>query len=137
MWVYLVFGFVAWIAVGAILFKRRFSRLADSRPGESFESFCASFAADDVPPEVLKVVYTKFQEWTSIADFPVRATDATDQVFWIADEDFEELVLEAVTAAGRKLPPDELFSEPLLLPTVRDVVLFVAWCPKAETVEAG
>ena len=76
-WVYFVLGFILLNVVGTVLIRFRLHRIAASRPGEDFGSFCSSFRANEAPPDVRRAVYTVFQKWgvCGVAEFPVRAVE--------------------------------------------------------------
>ena len=121
----LLFGvFMVWHHV-------RIRRIAAARPGESFETFRASFGEQDVAPEVLRTVYATFQKWWphSVAAFPVRPDDDLGHVYGIAGEDLDDAVMDAVAACGRRLPPDEQLRGMRPICTVRDLACFVSGCP--------
>ena len=134
-WVYAVVGIVVFVAVSVAWFRVRIRRIAASRTGENFDTFHSSFAADDIPTEILQAVYAEFQEWCSsaVAAFPVRAADDIYHIYRIVDEDLWYAVSEVVEELGRQLPPDEMLRKVQLVVTVRDFVLFVAACPVNRT----
>ena len=108
-WAYAVLGFVAWVVAGTVWIRVRTRRIAASRPGENFDTFHSSFAADDIPAEILQVVYAECQEWCSdaVAAFPVRAADNISRIYGLVDEDLEYAVLDVVQELDRQLPPAE------------------------------
>ena len=132
-WAYAVLGFVALIAAGTVWIRVRTRRIAASRPGENFDTFHSSFAADDIPAEILQAIYAECQEWCSdaVAAFPVRAADDISRIYGMVDEDLEYAVLDVVQELDRQLPPAEMLRKVQPVVTVRDFVLFVAACPKS------
>jgi len=138
-WAYAVLGLVALVAAGTVWIRVRTRRIAASRPGENFETFRSSFAADDAPVEILQAVYAKYQEWCSdaVAAFPVRAADDIGHIYGMVDEDLEDAVLEVVTGLSRQLPPAEQLRKVQPVVTVRQFVLFVAACPKSAEPDAA
>ncbi len=132
-WVYAVVGIVLLVAVSVAWFRVRIRRIAASRPGENFDTFHSSFAADDIPAEILHAVYAEFQECCSgaVAAFPVRAEDNISRISGVEDEDLEDAVLKVIAELGRQLPPEVMLRkvQPVVIVTVRDFVLFVAACP--------
>ena len=107
--------------------------MAASRPGETFDTFRASFTTEEAPPELLRAVYAKFQEWCSdaVAAFPVRAADDIGRTYGMVDEDLDDAVLAVVAELGRRLPPAEQLCKMQALVTIRDFVRFVEACPKS------
>src|SRR5437764_32202 len=91
---YVVLGIAALMVVGTIWDYIWTRRIAASRAGENFDTFRSSFGIDEVPEEVLRAVYAKFQEWQSgwVQEFPVRAEDNIAGVYGIVDEDLDDLV---------------------------------------------
>ncbi len=131
-WVYAVVGFVALVVVVNAWIRVRIRRIAASRPGENFDTFHSSFAADDIPAEILHAVYAEFQKSCSgaVAAFPVHAADDIGRIYGMVDEDLEYAVSEVVEELGRQFPPDEMLRKMQPAITVRDFVLFVVACPK-------
>ncbi len=133
-WVYAVLGFVALFVLLMVWDRIRIRRIAASRPGENFDTFHSSFAADDIPPEILEAVYAKFQKSCSgvVAAFPVRPADDIGRIYGMIDEDLDDAMIEVVAELDRQLPPTEILRKMQPVITVRDFVLFVAACPKME-----
>jgi len=131
-YVYLIGACVILFGVGTIWIRLRTRRIAASRPGENFDTFRASFASEEAPPEVLRSVYSKVQEWCSdaMAAFPVRAADDIGRVYRMVDEDLDDAVLEVLATCGRQLPSERELRcmRPVL--TVRDFVSLVTACPR-------
>ena len=50
------------VAVGTVWLRARTRRIAASRPGESFDTFRASFAPDEAPPDVLPSGFNDFAD---------------------------------------------------------------------------
>ncbi len=133
-WVYAVVGFIALVVVLSVWGRVRTRRIAASRPGENFDTFHSSFAADDIPTEILHAVYAEFQKWCSgVVAFPVRAADDIGRIYGMVDEDLDDAVIEVVAKLGRQLPSAETLRKVQPVITVRDFVLFVAACPVRRT----
>lgn len=113
--------------VGTIWLRIRDRRIAASRLGETFDTFCESFTADEAALDVLQAVYGMFQNWCS---FPIRADDDIAGVYGMVDEDLDDAVLEVRSECGRQLPPEEEIQQTSSVVTVRDFVRFVETCPK-------
>jgi hypothetical protein len=128
--VYVVGACIVLLMVGTIWLRVRTRRIAASRPGETFDTFRASFAPDDAEPDVLRAVYEKFQHWNkdAVAAFPVRAEDSIYRIYGMVDEDLDDAILDVLAACRRQLRPEEQL-RPVV--TVRDFVRFVARCPIA------
>ena len=130
---YSVLGFAALYAALVVLNRSRIRRIAAARAGENFDTFCASFGEDEVPPDVLRAVYTWFQDWHAgtVATFPVRAADDIADVYRMVDEDLEDTFLAVVASCGRRLPPAGQAPRIGPVVTVGDFVRGVATCPPA------
>src|SRR4051812_24487589 len=97
--------------VGATLPRHwQMGRLAAARAGENFDTFRAGIESDGIraPESVLRAVYERLQVWLCVLDFPVRADDNIRQLYGMADEDLEDIVLEMLSDCRRGLPSDEL-----------------------------
>jgi hypothetical protein len=131
--VYFVGAWLVLVVAGTISIRARTRRIAASRSGESFHTFRVSFDQDDAPPEVLRAVYAKLQEWCldAVAAFPVGPDDDVGRVYGMVDEDLDDVVLEVLATCGRRLPAEERVRRMQPVVTVRDFVRFVARCPKA------
>lgn len=123
---------VALMVIGTIWLRRRTRQIASSRLGETFDTFRASLALAEAPPDVLRAVYLKFQEWCTdaVAAFPVRATDDIGNIYGMMDEDLDDALMEVLAECGRKLPSKEQLRQLHPVVTVRDFVCFVAGCPQ-------
>ena len=122
------------LVVGTAWLRVRTRRLAASRPGENFDSFCASFESGKVPPEVLRAVNATFQEWCSdtVPAFPVRADDDIGRIYGMVDEDLDDAVMDTLAACGRQLPVEEQLRRMQPVHTVRDFACLIAACPEAR-----
>jgi hypothetical protein len=132
-WAYFVLGFIALIAAGTVGIRLRTRRIAASRAGEHFGTFCSAFRAEEVPVEVLRAVHGRFQEWCSDAvdEFPIRAADDIGDIYGMVNEDLDEALVEVVAGCGRQLPPTGELHQMHRVITVRDFALFVSACPKS------
>src|SRR5262245_21724174 len=108
-WLYFVLGFVALIVALTVWNRVWLRRLATSRIGENYDTFCSSFGTNEIPEDVLRAVYKTFQEWCSglVAEFPVRAADDIGGIYGMVDEDLDDAVMEVLAECGRKLLPEE------------------------------
>ncbi len=131
-WLSVIIGFFVFIVMCTISRLVRTRRIAASRVGENFDTFCDAFKNDQVPPDVLRTVYAKFQKWCSdaVAEFPVRATDNIADVYGMVDEDVDDAMIEVVVETGRELPSSEKSLQMRPVDTVHDFVLFIAECPE-------
>lgn len=134
---YMVFGLIILILVGTWLCKNRIQGIAASRTNEKFEDFQTSFAGRNVPPEVILTVYNELQNWNSdaIKDFPVHAEDSIGQIYGIANETVDGIVLKILTKCSRSLPSDKELEQLRPLITVENLVIFIASCPKRTSKE--
>jgi hypothetical protein len=109
----------------------RMRRIAESRIGEGFGTFHSQFLEADVPREITRIVYSKFQDWCSdvATGFPVRAEDNIADIYGIVDEDLDEMVQDTLAECGRELPSAEQLRQMLPVITVRDFVNFIVACP--------
>lgn len=80
-----------------------------------------------MPVEVLRVVYDWFENWCR---FPIRADDRIAD-YGIADDDFEDAVLEVLARCERQPPPG---TNTIVIPSVRDFALFIATSPRTGAV---
>ena len=128
----ILFAVVVWVVANVIWNANRIRKLARSRPGESYETFRASFAVDAVPEEILLSVYAKLQ-WHSSGGFPSRADDCLWKIHRLGAEDFEDAVAEVLAECHRELPHNFRELGPVVVDTVRDFAMFVEACPIKTT----
>lgn len=122
-----VTGVLATFLAGNCLLHHRAKRLARSRSGTGFEDFVAYFAAENIPRDKLRVVYDYLQDWQSVKDFPVQATDDLYKIYGICDEDLDDAAIELAAKWRVVLPAD--FIAPGPINTVADLVLLLAALP--------
>ena len=120
-------GAVAIFVAGNSWLRYRAKRLARSRRGSGFDDFVAYFSGEQIPRDKLYVVYEYLQDWQSVKDFPVYATDDLSKVYGICDEDLDDAVVD-LAAKWRVVLPDN-FGETAPLHTVADLVHLLARLP--------
>jgi len=123
---------VGWIVTCQIWDRNRIRKLAKFRLGESFETFRASFAIEEVAVEILLAVYAKFQSYSN-GGFPVRADDCLWKIYRLDAEEFEDAINEVLAACHRQLPPNFRNLCPVIVNKVRDFVMVVDACPIKPT----
>jgi hypothetical protein len=120
-------GAAAIFLAGNSWLRYRAKRLARSRSGTGFDDFAAYFSAEQIPQDKLRVVYEYLQDWQSVKDFPVHATDDLYKVYGICDEDLDDAVVELAAKWSVVLPADVGGIAPLH--TVADLVHLLARLP--------
>lgn len=120
-------GAVAIFVAGDWWLRYRAKRLARSRSGIGFDDFVGYFSAEQIPQDKLRVVYDYLQDWQSVKDFPVQATDDLYKVYGICEEDLDDAVVDLAAKWRVVLPAD--FGEIAPVHTVADLVHVLARLP--------
>ncbi len=116
-------------AVETLYESLKLTRLARRRNGDRPEVFGSKMRERGIPESVHRAVLASVQWAISRKDFPVRAEDALDKTYGIADDDLWELVTETCKEAGRALPAP--FDSGGIV-TVEDLAGFVAKLPETR-----
>jgi hypothetical protein len=97
------------------------------RVGETICQFTRSFDYRKVDTKIIRATYEYLADWNKVKGrpFPVRASDSLHKIYYIVDEDVDELAEEVAKKTGRSLEDAE--RNPLYgkVMTVRDMVLFI------------
>lgn len=97
-------------------------RLRDRRSGWSPEEFVRHFVRHSVSPEIAETCLALIHERIAGRRFPVLPSDEFEGVYWLCDEDLDDLVKDLCARCDRD-PTTAAYSPPR---TVEDLVLFVS-----------
>jgi hypothetical protein len=119
----IVLGFA--IVLGTRRSSARLKRIETSRAGETFATFAAGFVSRQIPETVLYEVYGAVQRATNLPTFPGRSEDRFAEVYGIADDDLEALVLDLLKRLHCRIPGrlEEVIGRDV--ETVSDLVAYI------------
>lgn len=123
-------GILASFLAATGLLRYRDRKIAKKRSGLGFNDFVGYFSGEDIPLYNLRGVYSYFQNWQSVKDFPVSPADDLYKVYGIYDEDVDDAVIELANRWRVKLPPTFEGLRPVR--TVADVVHLLNRLPPEE-----
>lgn len=130
-------GFVLLVAAIGVVeqrrTRRRLSRLAAGRPGESIGTFARAFDARSTDTWVIRAVYEQLQDWLKgdYPSFPLRPTDRLEEDLKLDPDDLDmELADEISERTGRPLAGAERNPYFGKIKTAADLVFF--FCAQAK-----
>lgn len=129
---YLLLCAVAIVLGGTLWIRYSHRKLAAARTGEGFNEFAAHFAGEGIPLFRLREVYTYFQEWMTVHDFPVRADDDCCDVYGMCAEDLDDAANDLARTWRVKFPEQSELKHMPPVRTVGDLVRFLKRCRPQE-----
>ena len=125
----LALGLVGYVVRAGIRRNGRLKTLAQSRPDDRCETFSASLQNQEVPEDVLRIVYVKLQDGlaSECPSFPLRLNDQLE-TFGVVVEDLYDLVEEIVEAIGGTMPTTAGSTRETRILTVGELVEFILAC---------
>jgi len=107
--------------------KRRLDALAGARAGDSICTFARSFDARHTDTWIIRSAYQEIQALlrSTIADFPLRASDSLQRDLHLDPDDIEDLLVDVATRSRRSLAGAHNNPRYGQVDTVLDLVLFL------------
>ena len=106
--------------------RRKQLELNRERNAFTSEAFRTHYRNDGIDAGVVDITWHRLRAEASVDDFRPLPQDDIYQVFRIAEEDLDDLVLELLHAAGARIPSPAETETMVPVRTVDDLVRFVA-----------
>jgi len=107
-------------------FHYRQKGLAEGRDAWTEQDFLDHFAESGVADEIARSVWGALEQEADPAGFAPRPTDDLRQVYGLADDDLDDLILAVLERCGCRVPPLSKTEKMDPVQTVADFVYFVA-----------
>jgi hypothetical protein len=99
-----------------------------NRRGDKKEDFIDYFVSQGISESLALSVYHYLQNWVNFKDFPVRPQDNIDDIYGIAEESLDDLIIEIAESNNLEIPSNtDYWGKPVV--TVEDLIRFIASFP--------
>lgn len=138
---YIIGGFLLFIAVGAMWNDTKLRRLRRERQGKDFsrEHFIEAFRQIGIPDEIPAAVYDYYGSKKQLKSFPFSADDTYAEILHDDPEDIDEDAIILVGKLGMLIVPGhirkEFGEEPIR--SLRQMVLWLDWMRQRQPKSAG
>jgi len=128
---YILGGFLLFIAVGAMWNGAKLRRLRHERQGKEFsrERFIEAFSQLGIPEAIPATVYDYYGSQKSLKDFPFSPDDTYTEILRDAPEDIDDDAIILVGKLGMLVVPEyvrrEYGDKPIQ--SLREMVLWLDW----------
>lgn len=123
--IYGVLIFLGLLGTSMIFFWIRDYFISKSRSKDKKEDFINHFSKIGISTSLALSVYQYLQDWKYIDKFPVRPTDDIANIYGIADEDLDDLIIEIAQSNHLEIPQNTNYWK-TPINTVEDVIKFVS-----------
>lgn len=107
-------------------FYYRQKDIAEDRDAWTEQDFLDHFAESGVVNEIARAVWGALEQEADTTGFAPRPTDDLLQVYGLAEEDLDDLILAVLERCGCRVPPPSETEKMDPVQTVADFVYFVA-----------